>query len=130
MLNKNDLVKILHVDIRAIAYMHSKKILPEPIRLDGECYWREQDIKLFARYLRRRSHCRLKGINPDSPEGPGVPVYSTIGPERFDPRQVVAAERELERRKRSRTLASGTRPIAQPERLEIPEAKAKVEREV
>ena len=121
MLNKHDLVKSLHVSIKEIAYMHAKQILPEPIRLDGVCYWREQDIKLFKRYLRRRSRCRQAGIDPDSAQGPAVPVYSTIGPERFDPRLVVAAEQERERRKRSRTLAAGTQPIAQPERVELPE---------
>ncbi len=66
MLNKHDLVKSLHVSIKEIAYMHAKQILPEPIRLDGVCYWREQDIKLFKRYLRRRSRCRQAGIDPDS----------------------------------------------------------------
>ena len=123
MLNKRDLCKILHVDINAIAYMHAKRILPEPIRLGRELVWREQDITKFKQYLRRRSRCRLKGIDPDSAQGPAVPIYSTVGPERFDPRLVVAAEQERKRRKRSRTLAAGTQPIAKPERVELPEAR-------
>jgi hypothetical protein len=108
-----------------IGYMHAKRILPEPIRVGGECRWREQDIRKFERYLKARMRCRERGIDPDGPTGPAPPIYSTAEKPRFDPRLVVAAEREAERQKRSRTLAAGSAAIEPQEQVTMPEATAK-----
>jgi hypothetical protein len=75
--------------------------------------------------LLARNKCRARGIDPDGPQGPAPPVYSTAGKPRFDPRLVVAAEREAERQKRSRTLAAGSAAIEPQEQVTMPEATSK-----
>src|SRR5262245_41306263 len=121
MLTAKDIAKRLGLQLDEVAFMHAKKILPEPIRINGECRWREQDIRKFIGYLKKRMRSRERGIHPDSERGPSIPIYSTIGPPRFDPRVVVAEELEAERQKRSRTLAKGTQPVQPQKQIELPE---------
>ena len=125
MLDAKDVAKRIGLDLKEVAYLHAKRILPEPVRVGGRCRWREQDIRKFVAYLKKRSRCRERGIHPDSARGPSVPVYSTVGGPRFDPRLVVAAEQEAERQKRSRTLAAGSVAIGPQEHVTLPEPATK-----
>lgn len=121
MLTASDVQKRLEIDTDTLGYLYAKRILPDGIKIGGVIYFREQDIKKFERYLKRRAACRLKGIDPDSFRGPSVPVYSTGGKPRFDPRLVVANEQERARQLKSKTLAAGTTPIPQQQQIKLPE---------
>ncbi len=125
MLTAKDIAKRLDMDLDAVAFLYAKRILPDGICIGGVVHFREQDIKKFEKYLRRRAACRVRGIDPDSMRGPSPGVYSTGGRPRFDPRLVIANELEAERQKRSRTLAAGTTPIEKQEKIELPEVASK-----
>ena len=121
MLTAKDLTKRLGLPLKTIAYMHAKKILPEPIKVGGECRWRVEDIELFEGYLLARREYRENGLDPDAEHGPGPPIYS-MGQPRLDPREVVARINERARREKSRTLAAGTQSIPAEEFVRMPDA--------
>jgi hypothetical protein len=125
MLTAKDIAKRLDLDLEQVAFLYAKRILPDGICIGGVIHFREQDIKKFEKYLRRRAACRVRGIDPDSMRGPSVPIYSTGGKARFDTRLATVNEQERERRKRSKTLANGTTPIGLQEKITLPEAAAK-----
>ena len=112
MLTAKDIAKRLGIDLDEVGYLYAIRFLPEGIKVGDEIRFREHDIEKLVRYLKARSKCRLRGIDPDSPRGPSIPIYSTAGGPRFDPRLEAAAERERERRSKSRTLKAGSEAIA------------------
>lgn len=121
MLDKQGLAERFNVTVTDICQWHARRVLPEPIRLDGVHFWRESDIELFWDYMQARHECRCNGGDPDAVDGPAVPVYSQGIPS-VDPREIAAQVREQERRKRSKTLAAATKPTnAKP--VEMPELK-------
>jgi hypothetical protein len=121
MLTAQDIAKKLQMPLEEVAFMYAKRILPDGIKVGGVVRFRERDIKKFYRYLLKRNECRQRGINPDGPQGPAPPVYSTAGKPRFDPRLVTANQREAERQSKSKTLAAGTEPIGPQQQVELPE---------
>lgn len=125
MLTAKDLCKRFKLELDQIGYLYAKRVLPEGVSVGGKIRFREQDIRKFEKYLLARNHCRDRGVDPDGVNGPAPPVYSTAGKPRFDPRLVVANEREAERQKRSRTLASGSVPIGEQPSVTMPEVNTK-----
>jgi hypothetical protein len=125
MLTAQDIAKRLDLDLDTIGFLYAKRVLPEGVKVGGKIRFREQDIRKFEKYLLARNKCRARGIDPDGPQGPAPPVYSTAGKPRFDPRLVVANEREAERQNRSRTLAAGSEAIGPQQHVALPEATSK-----
>jgi hypothetical protein len=121
MLTAKDICKRLDLTLDQVGFLYARRVLPDGVKVGGVVRFRENDIRKFERYLLARRKCRDRGIDPDSTQGPSPPVYSTAGKPRFDPRLVVAEEREAERQKRSRTLAKGTQPVQPQERIELTE---------
>jgi hypothetical protein len=129
MLNRNDFCRRYRLSIDQLGELYARKLIPEPIKLGGEFYWRETDIRRWDSYLKKRAKCRARGIDPDSERGPGLPVYST-GIQVNDIRNIVAREHERKRRAKSKTLQAATEPIAPqavPALPERSETKAKAE---
>jgi hypothetical protein len=125
MLTAQDICKRLDLTLDQVGFLYAKRILPEGIKVGGVIRFREHDIRKFENYLRKRHECRHRGIDPDGPKAPAPPIYSTAGKPRFDPRLVVANEREAKRQSKSRTLAAGSKPIGPQERVALPEAASK-----
>jgi hypothetical protein len=123
MLTANDIAKRLDLTLEQVGFLYAHRILPDGIEVGGVVRFRENDIAKFVKYLRARTKCRERGIDPDGVQGPSPPVYSTAGKPRFDPRLAIANERESKRQKRSRTLANGSLPIGKQERIALPEPK-------
>ena len=130
MLTPRDIGKRLRLTLDQVAFLYGMRILPDGVKIGGVVRFRENDIRKFERYLLARRNCRERGIDPDSKRGPAPPVYSTAGKARFDPRLVIANEREAERQKHSRTLSSGSAAIGPQQHIALPEpsdSKAKAE---
>jgi hypothetical protein len=125
MLTAKDICKRFDLSLEQVGFLYAKRILPEGVKVGGVIRFREQDIRKFERYLRKRHECRHLGINPDGPKGPAPPIYSTAGKPRFDPRLVVANEREAKRQAKSRTLAAGSEKIGPQQQVELPEVASK-----
>lgn len=121
MINKHQFAETLGIDLDLLCRLHAIKSLPEPIKVGDDHLWREEDVELYVDYLRDRSECRERGMDPDSVDGPPVPIYSTAGKPRFDPRLVVAQEQENKRREKSRTLRAGTKAIVVESSVVLPE---------
>ena len=90
----------------------------------GDPRWREDDVEAFDDYLRARREYEDNGGDPNSPDGPSPPVYST-GCEVFDAREATARSAERERRQRCKTLAAGNKPIAAESPVELPDVATK-----
>jgi hypothetical protein len=120
MLNRKDFMKRYSLTLDELGHMYAKRLIPEPLKIGSEYYWRETDIRRWDRYLRKRIQCRAKGIDPNSPQGPAPPVYST-GIQVNDVRAIVAREQERKRREKSKTLQAGTSPIAPQDVPTLPE---------
>jgi hypothetical protein len=125
MLTLQDIADRVGITFDEAGYLYAIRALPEAIKVGGRYLFREQDVAKYVKYLTARSKCRAKGINPDSPQGPPPPVYSTAGAPRFDPRLVVANKREAKRQKKSRTLRAGSAPIGRQPKVKLPEAASK-----
>lgn len=121
MLTAQDICKRLSLTLDQVGFLYVKDVLPEGIKVGGVIRFRESDIKKFERYLLARGKCRDRGIDPDSARGPAVPIYSTAGKPRFDPRLVTANEQERERRAKSKTLAAGSTPLPAEKPVAMPE---------
>jgi hypothetical protein len=119
MLTKYDLCERLGLDLETIAYLHCKKITPEPVIVGGEHRWRVEDIELFEEYLLARREFSENGGDPDGASGPSPPVYS-MGHPAFDPREETARIRERERQAKSKTLAAGSKPIPAEKPVALP----------
>jgi hypothetical protein len=125
MLTLQDIQKRLGIDEEQAAYLHAIAFLPEPVVVGGRHLFREQDVAKLVKYLKARSKCRARGVDPDSPLGPSIPIYSTAGKPRFDPRLAAANEREAERQKKSRTLRAGSAPIGKQPQVKLPKVVSK-----
>lgn len=123
MLTVKDLMKEFQVTRRTIANWYAKRIIPEPVKIGGVLRWREEDIEAWLEYLQERRSFRDVGGDPDSPEGPGTPVYST-GIATLDPRAIAASLRERDRRGKSKTLAAGAEPTKTESMPQLPEPAA------
>lgn len=119
MLTAHDLVKRYHVTLKDIGEWYARRILPEAVRIGGKLRFREEDIDLFEEYLRARLECKEAGIDPDGPDGPAPPVYST-GCAAFDPREAMARIRERDRHERSKTLAASAAPMPVEQPIAMP----------
>jgi hypothetical protein len=111
MINRKDFMKRYCLSLDELGTMYAKRLIPEPLKLGDEFYWRETDVRRWEGYLKKRAKCRARGIDPNSPLGPAPPVYST-GIQVNDVRAIVAREAERERRAKSKTLRAATEPIA------------------
>jgi hypothetical protein len=120
MFNRHDFMKRYGLTPELLGHMYAKRVIPEPLKIGEEFYWREVDIRRFDKYLLARAKCRERGINPDSPRGPAPPVYST-GCDVRDIRAIVASQQERKRRTRSKTLRAATEPIEQEQVPALPE---------
>jgi hypothetical protein len=120
MLTVKDLMARYEVPRETIANWYARRVLPDAIRVGGEMRWRVEDIELFEDFLRARHDYRDNGGDPDGPNGPAPPVYST-GCKTFDSRAAVARMEERERQARSKTLAAGTKPIPAEQPVTMPE---------
>jgi hypothetical protein len=121
MLTAKDICKRFDLTLEQVGVLYAKRVLPEGVKVGGAVRFRENDIRKFENYLRKRRRCRECGIDPDSERGPAPPVYSTAGKPRFDPRLAIANEREAKRQTKSRTLARGSKPIKPQEPVTLPE---------
>jgi hypothetical protein len=120
MFNRKDFCKKYHLTLEQLGLMYAKRLIPEPLKIGGEFYWRETDIRRWDAYLKKRAKCRARGVDPNGPQGPGVPVYST-GCQVTDVRAIVAGQQERERRTRSKTLRAATKPIKPQQVPSLPE---------
>ena len=112
MLTANDLADRPTVNRQTICKWHRSGVLPAAISIGRTLRWRDEDIVEWENFLQARVEARRDGIDPDSPEGPAPPVYST-GCESFDGRKVKAQREETERRAQSRARREKT-PKTQP----------------
>jgi hypothetical protein len=122
MLNRKDFMKRYSLTLDQLGHLYAKRLIPEPLKIGSEFYWRETDIRRWDAYLKKRAKCRARGIDPNSPQGPAPPVYST-GVLANDVRVIVAREAERERRAKSKTLAAASKPIASEQLPTLPELK-------
>ena len=98
MFTATDLAGRYSVHVKTIYKWSRSGILPAPVEIrENVLRWREQDIALWEDYLAARVSAKSAGIDPNSPEGPAPPVYST-GCRSFDARQQVAQQKEKQRR--------------------------------
>jgi hypothetical protein len=123
MFTVSDLATHYSVDERTVCLWYARRVLPEPVKVNDQFRWREDDITLFDEYLRQRAECRADGLDPDSPDGPAPPVYSQ-GLPTVDPRECMAQVREQERQERSKVLG---KTIANAKPAEMPEVKTQDE---
>lgn len=119
----SDLAAHYSVDERTVCLWYARRVLPDPVTVNDQFRWREDDIELFDEYLRERAEYRDSGRDPDAPDGPAPPVYSQ-GLPTVDPRECMAQVREQSRQSRSRVLG---KTIADAKPAEMPEVKTQNE---
>jgi hypothetical protein len=124
MLNRKDFMKRYQLSVEELGVMYSQRLIPEPLKIGKEFYWRECDIRTWDRYLKKRIKCRERGIDPNSKDGPAPPVYST-GIQVADVRAIYASQQERERRAKSKTLQAATKPIELQQVPTLPEPTTK-----